>query len=105
MMSVSLDGYIEGPNREIDWHLVDDEVHHHFNEELKRMGAFLSGTGDLRADGRIRADGRFPEDVERLKAQPGGDLALGGADLSTRLSLAPASPCSHGRDPGSICGC
>jgi hypothetical protein len=24
-MSVSLDGYIEGPNHEIDRHLVDDE--------------------------------------------------------------------------------
>jgi hypothetical protein len=24
-MSVSLDGYVEGPQREIDWHLVDDE--------------------------------------------------------------------------------
>jgi hypothetical protein len=24
-MSVSVDGYIEGPHREIDWHRVDDE--------------------------------------------------------------------------------
>jgi dihydrofolate reductase len=31
-MSVSLDGFIEGPAREIDWHLVDDELHNHFNE-------------------------------------------------------------------------
>jgi dihydrofolate reductase len=23
MMSVSLDGFIEGPGREIDWHMVD----------------------------------------------------------------------------------
>ncbi|MGW0827459.1 dihydrofolate reductase family protein [Streptomyces sp. NPDC002845] len=43
MMSVSLDGYIEGPNREIDWHVVDDELHTHFNEECARMGAFLMG--------------------------------------------------------------
>lgn len=35
MMSVSLDGYIEGLNREIDWHLVDDELHNHFNEQLR----------------------------------------------------------------------
>ena len=41
--SVSLDGYIEGPNREIDWHLVDDELHWHFNSELRKMGAFVSG--------------------------------------------------------------
>ena len=43
MMSVSLDGFIEGPNREIDWHMVDDELHRHVNEELGAMGAFLSG--------------------------------------------------------------
>lgn len=43
MMSVSLDGFIEGPNREIDWHLVDDELHDHFNDLLGTMGAFLHG--------------------------------------------------------------
>src|ERR1700760_827684 len=42
-MSVSLDGYIEGPGREIDWHLVDDELHRHFNDQLRGMGAFLNG--------------------------------------------------------------
>lgn len=41
--SVSLDGFIEGPNGELDWHLVDDEVHRHFNEVLGRMSAFLCG--------------------------------------------------------------
>ncbi|MFI9648666.1 dihydrofolate reductase family protein [Streptomyces sp. NPDC052040] len=52
MMSMSLDGFIEGPNREIDWHLVDDELHQHFNDVLKKMGAFLSGriTYELMAD-------------------------------------------------------
>ena len=43
MMSLSLDGFFEGPNREIDWHMVDDELHRHVNEELGAMGAFLSG--------------------------------------------------------------
>ena len=43
MLSVSLDGFFEGPNRELDWHLVDDELHQHFNEELGSMGAFLDG--------------------------------------------------------------
>lgn len=42
-ISGSLDGFIEGPDREIDWHLVDDELHSHFNEQLASMGAFLSG--------------------------------------------------------------
>ena len=43
MMSVSLDGFMEGLHRELDWHLVDDELHTHFNEELAAMGAFLNG--------------------------------------------------------------
>jgi dihydrofolate reductase len=30
-------------NRQIDWHLVDDELHSHFNEQLSAMGAFLDG--------------------------------------------------------------
>ena len=43
-MSVSLDGFIEGPDRELDWHLVDDELHTHFNERAPHpMGAFLDG--------------------------------------------------------------
>jgi dihydrofolate reductase len=52
MMSVSLDGFIEGPNRELDWHMVDDELHWHFNEQLSEMGAFLDGrvTYELMAD-------------------------------------------------------
>jgi dihydrofolate reductase len=123
MMSVSADGYIEGPNRELDWHRVDDELHSHFNEQLRTMGAFLDGrvTYDLMARfwptadkdpsstapmvefARIwrdmpkivfsrtleRADWNttvvrdvVPEQIRELKARPGGDLALGGADLA-----------------------
>jgi dihydrofolate reductase len=52
MMSVSLDGFIEGPNREIDWHRVNEELHLHFNEEIGKMGALLDGrvTHELMAD-------------------------------------------------------
>jgi dihydrofolate reductase len=123
MLSVSLDGFMEGPNREIDWHLVDDELHSHFNDVLSAMGGFLSGrvTHELMAGfwptadkdpastppmvefARIwrdmpkvvysrtldRADWNttvvrevVPEEVMALKAQPGGDLSLGGADLA-----------------------
>lgn len=42
-MSVSLDGFFEGPKRELDWHLVDEELHRYFNRELTDMGAFLEG--------------------------------------------------------------
>jgi dihydrofolate reductase len=43
MMSVSLDGYMEGPNHDLDWQIVDDELHQHFNDELRDAGAFLDG--------------------------------------------------------------
>lgn len=43
MSSVSLDGYIEGPNREIDWHRVDAELHQHFNDLVRGFGAVMSG--------------------------------------------------------------
>ena len=32
MMQVSLDGFFEGPDRDLSWHRVDDELHSHFNE-------------------------------------------------------------------------
>ena len=131
MMSVSLDGFFEGPNRELDWQLVDDELHAHFNEQLSAMGAFLDGrvTYELMAGfwptadtdpsstalmvefARIwrdmpkivysrtleRAEWNttivrdvIVDEVLELKAQPGGDLVVGGADLGAtfmRLAL------------------
>lgn len=42
-LSVSLDGFFEGPHGEIDWHLVDDELHQHFTSWLAGVGAFLTG--------------------------------------------------------------
>jgi len=131
MMSVSIDGFIEGPNRELDWHMVDDELHSHFNEQLRAMGAFLDGrvmyelmasfwpTADAdpsstppmvefariwrempkivysrtleRADWNARVvRDVVVDEVLELKAQPGGDLVLGGADLAAafmRLDL------------------
>jgi dihydrofolate reductase len=36
MMSVSIDGFFEGPDQKLDWHLVDDELHRHFNEQPRR---------------------------------------------------------------------
>jgi dihydrofolate reductase len=123
MMSVSLDGFFEGPNRELDWHMVDNELHSHFNEQLSAMGAFLNGrvtyelmagfwptadtdpasTGPMVEFARIWRD--MPkivfsrtleragwnttvvrdvvvEEVMKLKAEPGGDMVLGGADLA-----------------------
>jgi dihydrofolate reductase len=42
-VQVSLDGFFEGPKKELDWNMVDDELHAHVNEVLKTMGGFLSG--------------------------------------------------------------
>jgi dihydrofolate reductase len=131
MMQVSLDGFFEGPDQDLGWHLVDDELHSHFNDELRTMGAFLDGrvTYELMANFWPTADqdpsspapmAEFAriwrdmpkivysrtltsagwntevvhdvvvEEVARLKQQPGGDLALGGAALAAsfrRLGL------------------
>ena len=123
MMSVSLDGYFEGPDRELDWHSVDVEVHQHFNEWLSTAGAFLEGrviyelmagywpTADQDPEAsaptiefaRIWRDmpkivfsrtlehadwnttivrELVPGKIAELKAQPGGDLVVGGAALA-----------------------
>jgi dihydrofolate reductase len=123
MMSVSLDGFMEGPDHELDWQMVDDELHRHFNEELATMGAFLDGrvtyrlmagywptadmdpssTGPVIEFARIWRDmpkivysttlthgdwnttvvrAVVAEEVMALKAAPGGDLVVGGADLA-----------------------
>ncbi len=132
MTSISVDGFIEGPNRELDWQMIDEELHSHFNDQLRPMGAFLEGrvTHELmartwptvdtdpssiqqaRERGLLRPILEFahiwrnmpkivfsrtleradwnttifrdviPEDIRRLKQEPGGDMALGGADLA-----------------------
>ena len=131
LMSVSVDGFFEGPDGSLDWQLVDDELHQHFNDELGAMGAFLDGrvtyqlmagfwptadadpssTGPVAEFARIwrempkivfsrtleRAEWNttvvrevVAEEMLALKAQPGGDLVLGGANLAAtfiRLGL------------------
>ncbi|MFG3409915.1 dihydrofolate reductase family protein [Streptomyces sp. NPDC048142] len=42
-ISLSLDGFFEGPGQDIDWHTVDEEVHQHFNDYLRTMGGFVEG--------------------------------------------------------------
>ena len=126
-MSVSVDGYMEGPDREIDWHMVDDELHRHMNGWLAGAGGFVDGrvTYELMADFWPTADqdpaappavveiARIwrdmpkvvysrtlqraawnativsdvaPTDVLALKAQPGGDVADGGAVLGSEFA-------------------
>ncbi|MFF6908859.1 dihydrofolate reductase family protein [Streptomyces sp. NPDC012389] len=42
-ISVSLDGFFEDPDGGIDWGLVDEELHQHFNDTFRTAGAFLEG--------------------------------------------------------------
>ena len=132
MMSVSVDGFIEGPNRELGWQMVNEELHNHFNEAISKMGVALEGrvmhelmarvwpTADTDPASLLQAGERgllrptvefariwrdipkmvssrtlqradwnatilrdvVPQEIQKLKAQPGGDLLLGGADLA-----------------------
>jgi dihydrofolate reductase len=124
MMSVSLDGFFEGLDRDISWHLVNDELLSHLNERFRTISAFMSGrvTHELMAGFWPTADQNpglsapmvefagiwrempkfvfsrtltqtawnttvihdvVPEQITELKAQPGGDIALSGANLAS----------------------
>ncbi len=40
---ITLDGYIEGPNRELDWVIPDDELHDFYTQLLKNADLILYG--------------------------------------------------------------
>jgi dihydrofolate reductase len=42
-MQVSADGYIEGPGGELDWAIVDEELHRHFNDQERATDTLLYG--------------------------------------------------------------
>jgi dihydrofolate reductase len=42
-MLVSLDGFIEGPNRELDWHVIDEEFHKFVNDQQSEFDTYLCG--------------------------------------------------------------
>jgi dihydrofolate reductase len=128
---VSLDGFIEGPRRELDWHLVDEELHTYINDQERAIDTHLYGrrtyevmaafwpTADRdrsapayiaeyartwkrsskvvfsRTLERVDHNARLVRDhvgreIAKLKAEPGGDLALGGAGIAAtfmRLEL------------------
>jgi dihydrofolate reductase len=41
--ALSLDGFFEGPDRDISWHRVDEELHQHLNDEIGAMGGIIEG--------------------------------------------------------------
>ena len=42
-MSLSLDGFMEGPDHDISWHMVDEDLHTDINAYLRTVGVFLQG--------------------------------------------------------------
>jgi dihydrofolate reductase len=42
-MSMSLDGFVAGPNGEIDWAAPDEELHRFHNQQTRELGAHLCG--------------------------------------------------------------
>jgi dihydrofolate reductase len=123
---VSLDGFFEGPNRELDWVIVDEELHTYINDQQSAIDTYLYGrrmyevmakywpTADTNSsapqyviefahiwknmpklvfsttldkvgwNSRL-VRGNIAEEVMKLKALPGKDLSLGGADLASTL--------------------
>lgn len=130
-MMVSFDGFIEGPNRELDWVIVDQELHKYINDQQSAIGLHLYGrrTYEVMVDYWPTADTNpsspeyevefahiwknmpkivfsktldkvewnsrlvrenIAEEITKLKAQPGKDLELGGANIAStfmRLGL------------------
>jgi dihydrofolate reductase len=43
LMNVSLDGYVETPDRSLDWTYVDEEIHGWFNDRAREADAFVYG--------------------------------------------------------------
>lgn len=103
--AASLDGFIEGPNGEYDWILINEEMD--FAEQMKRYDTFLygrktyeavlkMGAGKLTdakhyvfsrtlnavAPGFVLIKNEVGERVLQIKQEPGNDIALfGGASL------------------------
>ena len=69
--SVSLDGYFEGPDHDLSWHLVDEELHTYFNDSLAAMSAFLDGRRTHELMASVWPDAAEDPDAEPLLAEFG----------------------------------
>lgn len=107
--AASIDGYIEGPNGEYDWIIIDDKID--FAAGMKRFDTFFFGRRSYEAakamfekaspgirnyvfsntlktvdENFILLGGEVESVVQSLKQQPGKDIALyGGANLLASL--------------------
>lgn len=107
--AASVDGYIEGPNGEYDWILVDEKID--FAEEMKRFDVFFFGRRSYEAalnmfskpqkgttnyvfsntlkevhENFVLLNGDIKKQVLELKQEEGKDIAVwGGANLLASL--------------------
>ena len=130
-MSVSLDGYFEGPDHDLSWHNVDDEFNEFAVEQLRQTDLYLFGRrvyetmeafwpnapndpslskDDLEIARQLNHTPKIvysktldrvvetenwtnvtllrdfdPEEVRRLKQQPGKSIGAGGSDFALSL--------------------
>jgi dihydrofolate reductase len=63
-MGVSLDGFIAGPNGEIDWSAPDEELHRFHNDQTRELGLHLCGRRLYEAMLPWEIDDRFASDPE-----------------------------------------
>src|SRR5690606_26271886 len=42
-MMVTIDGFIEGPNHQLDWPIIDDELHEYVNEQQRSKDTYVLG--------------------------------------------------------------
>src|SRR5215469_5662602 len=85
-MSVSLDGYIVGPDGGFDWTAPDEEVFRFVTDEIREVGVHLLGRG-LYETMLYWETGDQAEEIARLRAEPAeGNIAIGGAALAAEAA-------------------
>ena len=47
---VPLDGFFEGPNGELDWHVMDEEFNEYTNDLLSKVDTILFGRSKVETD-------------------------------------------------------
>jgi dihydrofolate reductase len=62
-MTMSLDGFISGPNGEIDWSAPSEELHRFHNAQVRELGAYLCGR-------RLYEEMLFWETAEQQTSDP-----------------------------------